>query len=161
MDHSLAALIRKYDTAGPRYTSYPPAPVFSRELTGDWFRRAIAEREASTPTNDLSLYFHVPFCDTLCYFCGCTTVITRNRRTIDDYVGYLKREIGLLAPQLNPRRSVVQLHWGGGTPTYLAPSQIVELGGLIRKNFELSADAEVSVEIDPRELTEAHLRTLR
>jgi oxygen-independent coproporphyrinogen-3 oxidase len=161
MDQSLAALIQKYDTSGPRYTSYPPAPVFSKELSGEWYRRAIAEREAATPSNDLSLYFHIPFCDTLCHFCGCTTVITTNRKTIDQYVGYLKKEIELLAPLLNPGRSVIQLHWGGGTPTHLTPAQIRDLGAHIRKHFRISADAEVSVEIDPRELTEEHLRALR
>lgn len=161
MDNSLTALIRKYDCAGPRYTSYPPAPLFPSSFGPDQHLEAIQQTEAESRNTDLSLYFHFPFCDTLCYFCGCNTIVTRNRDLVGEYLEYLKKEIDLLAALLNPKRRVVQMHWGGGTPTYLSPSQIKELGEYIQRTFSFRHDAEVSVEIDPRDLTYYHLRSLR
>jgi len=161
MNSILIDKIKKYDCAGPRYTSYPPAPVFSPEFGHNEYRESILATEASPGNPDLSLYMHIPFCDTLCYFCGCTTIVTRNSRIFAEYLSHLKREIGLLAPLINSHREVVQMHWGGGTPTYLSPSQIYDLGSYVRENFSFKKDAEVSVEIDPRDLTYFHLKALR
>jgi oxygen-independent coproporphyrinogen-3 oxidase len=161
VEGKLTALMRKYDRPGPRYTSYPTAPMFSHEFDADRYRKEIDRTNGSTETSDLSLYFHFPFCDTLCYFCGCTTVITRNRDRIREYLGYLKKEVDLLASRIAPQRRVVQMHWGGGTPTYLTPAEIADVTGHIKSRFNFSDDAEVSVEVDPRELTIDHLRALR
>jgi oxygen-independent coproporphyrinogen III oxidase len=161
MDEKLLELIRKYDRPGPRYTSYPPAPLFSADFGPNEYLSAIQSEESSLQNLDLSLYFHLPFCDTLCYFCGCTTVITHDRRRIEEYIGYLKKEIDMLAARLSPRRRIVQMHWGGGSPTYLSPEQILDLGTHIRRSFRFAGDAEVSVEVDPRELKFDHLLALR
>jgi oxygen-independent coproporphyrinogen-3 oxidase len=161
MDNNVLQLIRKYECSGPRYTSYPPAPVFTTSFGPDDYVAAIGETEERPANKTISLYFHIPFCDTLCYFCGCTTVITRSRDQMEIYVKYLLKEIDLLAPRIGKDREVVQLHWGGGTPTYLTPAQIRQLGARIRERFHLSDSSENSVEVDPRELTRDHLVALR
>jgi oxygen-independent coproporphyrinogen-3 oxidase len=161
MNEQVLELIRKYDRPGPRYTSYPPAPIFSAEYGPAQHLSAIQSVESSPQNPDLSLYFHLPFCDTLCYFCGCTTVITHDRGRIEEYLRYLKKEIDMLASRLNPGRRVVQMHWGGGSPTYLTPAQIQDLGSHIRNSFRFAEEAEVSVEVDPRELMYDHLLSLR
>jgi oxygen-independent coproporphyrinogen-3 oxidase len=154
-------LVTKYDVSGPRYTSYPPAPVFSNAFGPPEMLEAVRLTEALPSGDGISLYVHIPFCDTLCYFCGCTTIITRNQSHLAEYLTYLKKEIDLLAPLMNERRRVIQMHWGGGTPTYLTPAQIEDLGNYIRSKFRFDPAAEVSVEIDPRDLTYHHLRALR
>lgn len=153
-------LLRKYDRPGPRYTSYPTAPMFNREFTHEHFWQEILATNSDS-SSDLSLYFHFPFCDTLCYFCGCTMVVTHDRNRIQEYLEYLKKEIDLVAPLLSSNRKVVQIHWGGGTPTHLSPEQILDIAGYIRQSFNIHPDAEMSVEIDPRELTQRHLGVLR
>jgi oxygen-independent coproporphyrinogen-3 oxidase len=110
---------------------------------------------------DLSLYFHLPFCQSLCWFCGCTTVITTDRRASATYLNYLERELGIMRRLLNPKRKVVQLHFGGGTPTFLAPEEIRALGRMIHSQFDVSRDVEGGVEIDPRRVTRDHLQALR
>ncbi len=154
-------LLKKYDRPGPRYTSYPTAPVFSGTFTADDYRAEILVTNRPGTDTDLSLYFHFPFCDTLCYFCGCTMLVTRDRKRIAEYLDYLKREIDMVAPALAGGRRVVQLHWGGGTPTHLFPEEIRDIGMFIRSRFSIAPDAEVSVEIDPRELRREHLEALR
>lgn len=154
-------LLKKYDRPGPRYTSYPTAPVFSSAFTADDYRREILATNGPGTDIDLSLYFHFPFCDTLCYFCGCTMLVTRDRKRISEYLDYLRREIDMVAPSLAGNRRVVQLHWGGGTPTHLFPEEIRDIGTFIRSRFSIAPDAEVSVEIDPRELRREHLEALR
>lgn len=154
-------LLTKYDRPGPRYTSYPTAPVFSGAFTAEDYRKEILATNGPGAASDLSLYFHFPFCDTLCYFCGCTMLVTRDRKRIEDYLDYLKREIDMVVPLLGDGRRVVQLHWGGGTPTHLFPEQILDIGRFIRSRFAIAPDAEVSVEIDPRELRREHLEALR
>ncbi len=161
MHNNVLQLIRKYEGSGPRYTSYPPAPIFSPSFGQDEFKTAIRKTEEQPESKNISLYFHIPFCDTLCYFCGCTTIITRSRDQMNDYLEYLIKEINLLSPYINRDREVVQMHWGGGTPTYLTPSQIYRLGSHIREKFRLHENAEISVEVDPRGLTYHHLRGLR
>ncbi len=158
---SLQHLIQKYDTSGPRYTSYPPAPVFTSQFGAGNFLEEVRKAESHPRNAEVSLYVHVPFCDTLCYFCGCTTIITRSRERMHDYVGYLKKEIDLLFPLLHRSRKIVQMHWGGGTPTYLSPAEIVDLGNHLQRSFVFSDDPEISVELDPRDLTIHHMRALR
>ena len=153
-------LVRKYDISAPRYTSYPtavefrdfasPAPLLSHLDQ--------ANQDASLP---LSLYFHLPFCETLCWFCGCTTVITLNHSSSDTYLDYLEKEIALLAPRVHPDRRVVQLHYGGGTPTFFQPPQLARLAALIRRYFKFAPEAELSVEVDPRRLSHAQVVALR
>ncbi len=154
-------LLKKYDRPGPRYTSYPTAPLFSTAFAGEDFRQEIQATNLPGTAGDVSLYFHFPFCDTLCYFCGCTMLITRDRQRIEEYNAYLRKEIDAVAPMLAEGRRVVQVHWGGGTPTHLFPDQIRDMGEYIRKSFRVDASAEMSVEIDPRELKRDHLVALR
>ena len=154
-------LLKKYDRPGPRYTSYPTAPMFSSAFTAKDYIEEIAVSNAPHSAADVSLYFHFPFCDTLCYFCGCTMLITRDRVRIEEYNRYLKKEIDLVAPRIAPGRKVVQLHWGGGTPTHLSPDQIRDIAGYINGAFTIADDAERGVEVDPRELTRDHLSALR
>ena len=151
-------LVRKYNVAAPRYTSYPPATHFA-EISGD----AIRERIAANADSDraLSLYFHLPFCYSLCWYCGCTTVITSNQSAGARYVEYLKREMDAVGPLLNPNRKAVQLHFGGGTPTFLLPDEIRDLGNAIRSRFAFASDIEAGVEIDPRRLVRDHITALR
>ncbi len=153
-------LLRRYDVRGPRYTSYPPAPVFSpaydvRQYELDLIR---TNHESSEP---LSLYINIPFCDTLCYFCGCTTIITPNRAHASKYVDYIRREIETVGRYINPARRVIQLQWGGGTPTYLAPDEITAIVDMLKENFTFDAEIEAGVEIDPRGLQREQLVALR
>jgi oxygen-independent coproporphyrinogen III oxidase len=152
-------LVKKYNVAGPRYTSYPPATKFTDAV--QW--PALAEKIAANNETGrgLSLYFHIPFCETLCWFCGCTTVITLNHSQGKTYLDYLEREVARMASQVNPKRKVVQLHWGGGSPTFLRPDEIRRLGEIIKKHFTFSDDVEAGVEIDPRRLSRDHIEALR
>lgn len=152
---------KKYDKPGPRYTSYPTAPQFTEGFTNVDYVGEIVKTNKGNTLPDLSLYFHLPYCDTLCFFCGCNMLITRNRDRINEYIKYVQKEIDLLRTYLLPDRKVVQHHWGGGTPTHLDPDEINNLASYINKSFGFNKDAEISCEIDPRELTRAHLEALR
>src|SRR5438477_5373847 len=122
-------LVKKYNVPGPRYTSYPPATQFSEQLPKD---RLLENIRANNETvRDLSLYFHLPFCQTLCWFCGCTTVITSQQGQSATYLKYLEKEMDLMVQFINTKRKAVQLHFGGGTPTFLLPVAIRELGWMI------------------------------
>ncbi|MFI5252637.1 MAG: oxygen-independent coproporphyrinogen III oxidase [Bacteroidota bacterium] len=160
LDEEMLNLLRKYDKPGPRYTSYPTAPIFKPEFGAEQFTTAIDEtnRENSAP---LSLYFHLPFCETLCYYCGCTMLVSNNRDKISEYTRILKQEIDLLSVIISPSRQVEQVHWGGGTPTQHTPSEITDLAAYINKKFRIHPDAEISVEVDPRRLSNDHLLALR
>ncbi|MDY0972876.1 oxygen-independent coproporphyrinogen III oxidase [Siccibacter turicensis] len=141
------ALIQKYNYSGPRYTSYPTALEFSEQFGDADFQQAVARY----PERPLSLYVHIPFCHKLCYFCGCNKIVTRQQHKADQYLDALEQEIVHRAP-LFKNRHVSQLHWGGGTPTYLNKAQISRLMTLLRKNFAFMPDAEISIEVDPREI---------
>jgi oxygen-independent coproporphyrinogen III oxidase len=153
------ALVQKYNVPGPRYTSYPPATHFTDRVSREALFAQM--RSNAQSSRDLSLYFHLPFCWSLCWFCGCTTVITADPKASGRYIEYLKKELALAGQMLNPRRKVVQLHFGGGTPTFLAPDEIRGLGQLIHSQFDLAPDVEAGVEIDPRRLDRDHLAALR
>jgi oxygen-independent coproporphyrinogen-3 oxidase len=152
-------LVEKYNVAGPRYTSYPPATKFTDAL--QWPELAQKISENNQIDRDLSLYFHIPFCETLCWFCGCTTVITLNHSQGQTYINYLEKEVTRMAALIKPNRKVAQLHFGGGSPTFLAPDEIRRLGEIIHKHFKFSGDIEAGVEIDPRRLTRDHVIALR
>jgi len=153
-------VLKKFNKPGPRYTSYPTAPLFSPEFTAEDFIREIVETNKAA-TQGLSLYFHFPFCEKLCYFCGCNMMVTHDRARISEYNEYLKKEIDLLRPMIAPDRKAEQMHWGGGTPSYLTPAEIRDIGGYIRNRFEFDDDIEASVEIDPRGLTREHMEAFR
>jgi oxygen-independent coproporphyrinogen-3 oxidase len=153
-------LLKRFDKPGPGYTSYPTAPLFSAEHDKKRFEVDLI-RNNDENTTPISLYVHIPFCDTLCYFCGCTTVITRNREHISEYLLTLKKEIDRLAHYVGKKRLVTQMHWGGGTPSYLSPAEIEDLSSFLRGRFRFAPDAEISVEIEPRGLTFDHLKAFR
>ncbi|MBA2493905.1 MAG: oxygen-independent coproporphyrinogen III oxidase [Acidobacteria bacterium] len=154
-------VLKKFNQPGPRYTSYPTAPLFSQEFTAEDFTREIISTNAGANASDISLYFHFPFCESLCYFCGCNMLVSRDRSLIREYNDYLKKEIDNLAPHISKKRKVAQMHWGGGTPSYLYPEEICDIGNYIRAKFNFSEDLEASVEIDPRGLTFEHLKAFR
>ena len=151
-------LVQKYNVPGPRYTSYPPATHFTDRVSHDEIVEGI--RANNRTAGDLSLYFHLPFCYSLCWYCGCTTVITPQQSQSATYLKYLDREMALAKELLHPGRRVVQLHFGGGTPTFLLPDEIRALGSLIHGRFQLDPEVEAGVEIDPRRLTRDHLVAL-
>lgn len=153
-------LLKRFDKPGPRYTSYPTAPLFSADYSSKDLESDLISNNQNADS-PLSLYLHIPFCDTLCYFCGCTTVITNNRSTIKKYLHALKIEIHKVASHFKKERPVVQLHWGGGTPSYLEPAEIREINAHIGGLFNFTDHAEISVEIDPRGLTFDHLSAFR
>jgi oxygen-independent coproporphyrinogen-3 oxidase len=141
------ALIQKYNYSGPRYTSYPTALEFNQSYDEAAFQRAVVRY----PERPLSLYVHIPFCHKLCYFCGCNKLVTRQTHKADEYLAVLAQEIAQRAP-LFAGRKVGQMHWGGGTPTYLSKAQISQLVTMLRQHFDFLPDAEMSIEVDPREI---------
>ncbi len=155
------AKIKKYDKPGPRYTSYPTAPHFNEDFTYENYLDEVIKTNYGAGLPNLSLYFHLPFCDTLCYFCGCNMIITRNRDRVKEYIRYLKKEIDMIRTYILPDRKVTQLHWGGGTPTHLRPEEIDEVASYIKSSFDFKDDSENGCEIDPRDLTREHLEALR
>jgi len=154
-------LIKRYDKSGPRYTSYPTAVQFTDQYTESDYRR---HAELSNQSGrDLSLYFHLPFCDTICYYCACNKVITKDRGKAQPYLNNLHKEIEMQGKLFDPKRKVNQLHWGGGTPTFISHDQMRELMAVTRKHFNLHDDdqGEYSIEIDPREVTTESIHLLR
>lgn len=153
-------LVRKYDVPGPRYTSYPTAPHFREDIKRERIEGAIRANN-QRGEQPVSLYVHVPFCETLCWYCGCTTVIGKNRDRTARYLRALDEEMRRKSAWIHEDREVVQIHFGGGTPTYLSPEQIRWLGGRIRHHFRIAEEAEIAVEVDPRRLSREHVRALR
>ncbi|XBS69838.1 oxygen-independent coproporphyrinogen III oxidase [Acerihabitans sp. KWT182] len=142
-----SSLIQKYNQSGPRYTSYPTALEFNEGYDEPAFRQAIARY----PERPLSLYLHIPFCHKLCYFCACNKIVTRQPEKVERYLDTLEHEIRQRAP-LFRHRNVTQMHWGGGTPTFLTAAQISRLMALMREQFHFAPEAELSIEIDPRQI---------
>ncbi len=154
-------VLKKFNRPGPRYTSYPTAPLFSPQFTAADFTREVIDTNIAGADQPLSLYFHFPFCEKLCYFCGCNMMVTHDRSMVAKYNDYLKKEIDLLRPLISNERQAAQMHWGGGTPSYLYPNEIRDIGLYIREAFNFEEDIEASVEIDPRGLTREHLEAFR
>ncbi len=155
-------LLKKYDKAGPRYTSYPTAPVWTEDFGEKEAKEELLRSNKELPSRDLSLYFHIPFCESLCYFCGCSTIITRDKAKAEEYNDFLAREMGVISPLLDRNRKVVQLHLGGGTPSSLTPAQTRRLFSNIDSHFSVDyKGGEISVEIDPRESSNEYLEILK
>jgi oxygen-independent coproporphyrinogen III oxidase len=151
--------LARYNRPGPRYTSYPTAPVWNDAFGPGDLEKVHEEAErARTP---VSLYMHIPFCESLCLFCACNVIIQKNKDVAPPYLGVLKRELERVSRSVSRERQVVQFHWGGGTPTYLTPAQIEDLFGATREHFTFAQDAEVGIEVDPRVTSREHLETLR
>jgi len=155
------ATLERYNVPGPRYTSYPTAPEWVDSFGAEDYAQALAESNTLQPVPPLSLYVHLPFCESLCLFCGCNVVINKNHEVLNPYLKSLHWEIDEVARRLDRSRPVVQLHWGGGTPTYLSPAQMEELFARLHTSFRFTPDAEIGIEVDPRTTTEAHIKTLR
>ncbi|WP_273428814.1 oxygen-independent coproporphyrinogen III oxidase [Chitinibacter tainanensis] len=153
-------LIVRYDGKGPRYTSYPTADRFTQAMTSPQLEQILQQRLPGALANPLSLYFHIPFCNTVCYYCGCNKIITKDTSKADVYLDYLGRELAQYAQALPQRSRVSQLHLGGGTPTFLNEAQLERLLGMVRSHFELLPTGEYSIEIDPRKVGESMIRTL-
>ncbi len=149
-------MIEKYNYSGPRYTSYPTALEFDDSFTEGDLLSAIA----GSKSDKLSLYIHIPFCAKLCYYCGCNKVITRHQHKADQYIEYLAAEIVKRAP-LFKHYTVTQMHWGGGTPTFLNPEQIIKLSSLLKSHFNFAEQGEYSIEVDPREIELSMLDALK
>jgi oxygen-independent coproporphyrinogen III oxidase len=151
--------LEKHNRPGPRYTSYPTAPVWKDDFGPDDLEKQYATAESKqTP---VSLYMHIPFCESLCLFCACNVSIQKNKSVAIPYLDALKREIDHVARHVSKNRPVTQFHWGGGTPTYLTPGQMEDLFSASKDRFHFAADAEIGIEIDPRVTSLAHLETLR
>ena len=148
----------QYSKPGPRYTSYPTALEFSDEFAYDVYINKLKNQDASRP---LSLYFHLPFCRNACYFCGCNVVFTSKQDKLTRYIDYLKREMAILSKHLDTSREVIQMHFGGGTPTFFSAAELDEIITLIKAHFKnFHKNAEISCEIDPRHINEAQMKVM-
>lgn len=149
----------KYSRPGPRYTSYPTAPEFSEEFTQNDLKNYY---KSQSNDRSISIYIHMPFCRSACYFCGCNTIFTSKEENKANYITYLKKELNILKNHLNTNRIVTQMHFGGGTPTFFSPEQLEEVITAVKKVFpNFSTEAEVSCEVDPRFFTKEHMDVLK
>lgn len=153
-------LIQRFDISGPRYTSYPTADRFVEAFDAAAAENWLRHRRVGGVGRPLSLYFHIPFCNTICYYCACNKIITKDHARSAKYIKYLSREIELQASQLSGSRDVSQLHFGGGTPTFLSQGEMRELMTAIRRHFNLLPNGEYSIEVDPRKVDEATVALL-
>jgi oxygen-independent coproporphyrinogen-3 oxidase len=157
--HVSEEFLARYNRPGPRYTSYPTAPVWNDSFGPSDLEKV--HEEAERAKSPVSLYMHIPFCESLCLFCACNVIIQKDKRVAPPYLEILKREMTRVSRSVSSDRPVVQFHWGGGTPTYLTPAQIEDLFGFTRKHFTFAPDAEIGIEVDPRVTSREHLETLR
>ncbi|OGT00539.1 MAG: oxygen-independent coproporphyrinogen III oxidase [Gallionellales bacterium RIFCSPLOWO2_12_FULL_59_22] len=153
-------LIRRLDKNGPRYTSYPTADRFNDTFTAESYRQWIEKRKAEGGAKPLSLYIHIPFCNTLCFYCACNKIITKDRSQSAEYVRYLIKEMEMQAALLGPGQVVEQLHFGGGTPTFMSDDEFRQIMAAIRRHFKLVEDGEYSIEIDPRKVSNETIELL-
>lgn len=153
-------LVRRFDKSGPRYTSYPTADRFHAGYTAQTYESYLQQRARSDKNPPLSVYVHLPFCESLCYFCACNKVITQDHSRVTEYLQHLNTEMELVAAQLGNDRRTIQLHLGGGTPTFFNSDELHQLMAMIRRHFEFSPDAELGVEIDPRTVRPGTLEML-
>jgi len=161
LDKSLIAeLVKKYDKAGPRYTSYPTAPEWSDKYSPDDYDEALSSA-AGIPEEPLSFYMHIPFCRKRCWFCGCTTMVAADPLSIDCYLDRVESEIEMVSSRLGKRKKISQLHWGGGTPSFLTETQTIRAFELFSRKFEILSNAEISIELDPRTTTGERVKLLK
>ena len=161
MSHTISDdLLRQFDKPGPRYTSYPTADRFVEAFTEQDYIQALDQRKAGSMALPLSLYVHIPFCESVCYYCACNKVITKHHERAAEYLRYLTREVELQVAHFGLGHNVSQLHLGGGTPTFLSDAELEDLMTMLRSHFTLVPGGEYSVEVDPRTVTEERLRTL-
>lgn len=153
-------LIRRFDVNGPRYTSYPTADRFVEAFDAEAYRLWLGRRTVGGIGRALSLYVHIPFCNTICYYCACNKIITKDHGRSAKYLRYLGKELSLQADGLEGSRDVVQLHWGGGTPTFLSHDEMRRLMEMIRSHFRLLPNGEYSIEVDPRKVDQATVELL-
>jgi len=152
------ALLERYATSAPRYTSYPTAVDWARDFDAERYPDLL--RKAASSDEPLSLYAHLPFCAELCLFCGCNVVVSRSASRVDRYIDALEKEIAFVAASGIGRRAVSQYHWGGGTPTQLTLAQMQRVQTALSAAFRFAPDAEIAVEVDPRVTTREHVRWL-
>ncbi|MDO9436624.1 oxygen-independent coproporphyrinogen III oxidase [Hydrogenophaga sp.] len=161
MSHAISEeLLRRFDVPGPRYTSYPTADRFVEAFTESDYVQALEQRRAGSMALPLSVYVHIPFCESVCYYCACNKVITKHHSRAAEYLGYLAREVELQVAHIGKGQNVSQLHLGGGTPTFLSDAELTDLMAMLRRHFTLVPGGEYSVEVDPRTVTEERLETL-
>jgi oxygen-independent coproporphyrinogen-3 oxidase len=155
-------LLRRFDVNGPRYTSYPTADRFVDAFAADEYVQALEQRRtgAAAMTLPLSLYVHIPFCESLCYYCACNKIITKHHGKADEYLRYLEREINLHTEHLGLGQVLTQLHLGGGTPTFMSDTQLRALMAMLRRSFSLAPGGEYSIEVDPRTVSADRLAVL-
>ncbi len=153
-------LLRRFDVPGPRYTSYPTADRFVEAFTEADYIQALKQRSAGSMALPLSLYVHIPFCESVCYYCACNKVITRHHDRAAQYLRYLAREVELQVAHFGQGHAVSQLHLGGGTPTFLSDAELEDLMAMLRRHFTLAPGGEYSIEVDPRTVSEERLRSL-
>lgn len=152
--------ILKFDKPGPRYTSYPTAPEWTGAINADTYTRTLAELGQTDKT--ISLYIHIPFCETLCYFCACSMAVRpQEEKYGNEYLDHLEKEIDLVARAIGKKMTVRQLHWGGGTPSFLNEDQMRRLFNLIEQRFHIDYESEIAIEIDPRRVTKEKIQTLK
>ncbi len=159
--HITQAQIERYDVSGPRYTSYPTADRFVEAFDAAAYCKALEQRNISQWTQPLSLYIHIPFCASLCFYCACNKIVTKRHEQGAIYLDYLHKELLLQQARLQPRQQVNQLHLGGGTPTFLSDAELSQLMQLLNESFSFAADGEYAIEIDPRTVDAQRLAHLR
>jgi len=153
-------LIRSYDVSGPRYTSYPTADRFVEAFGEASLKQWLVKRNIGGISQPLAVYVHLPFCDTVCYYCGCNKVVTRDHSRSAKYINYLEKELALLEPLLGAEREICELHWGGGTPTFLSHDEMAQLVASLDRRFKRSARTECSIEVDPRKVATGTMKFL-
>ena len=154
-------LLRKFDVPAPRYTSYPTADRFNADFTAADYEKELRGRGSAEHPSGLSLYAHIPFCHDVCFYCGCNKVVTRDTKRADEYVKFLLKEADIVKEHLTGSQTLEQLHWGGGTPTYLSNDQILNLMDELRARFPFEDDGEFSIEVDPRSCDASKVETLQ
>ena len=155
------SLLQKFDISGPRYTSYPTADRFVEAFTESNYKEALEQRRLRSLNQPLSIYVHIPFCESLCFYCACNKIVTKHHERSREYLDYLKKEINLHLDYLGQKQVVSQLHLGGGSPTFFSDDEIQELFNKLKEVFVLSPQGEYSIEVDPRTVDQKRLKKLR
>ena len=155
-----ADMLQKYDVSGPRYTSYPTADRFVEAFTEDAYKLALEQRRVTGAALPLSIYVHIPFCESLCFFCACNKIVTKHHERITEYLRFLNREIDLHIEHLGTGQTISQLHLGGGSPTFFTDDELAELMAMLKRNFVFMPGGEYSIEVDPRTVNELRLKHL-